>query len=369
MSDINNIKEEVYKCSKCGLCKSVCPLFLSEKNEMFLPRGRYIVMNNYFNFSKKIDKRFISNLDICLNCNLCKSFCPSNIDAYNIFTSFKHHFHYKYSIVRFSLIYRLWLNIMRFFAFLYRNIFHPLSIRTTYFDNLFSVRHKKNHSKQIETNKKKVYYFEGCINKYINPSDKNASINLIEGLGYKVNSIISKCCGYPYLSEGNYEKYKCQIKSIIDSVPMDADYIICSCDTCFDTLKKASLFSDIDSKFLSKLITLDGFLKLNSYNPVYSENGMYFKPLLRQEDCYIESSQEQIRRKGICSLMENFFILKYPKLSKKIINSLFYSKDEVDGKTIYTTCQLSKLGLIKCFAKKKINAPVKSYSEYVLEQK
>ena len=38
----DKIKEEIYKCSKCGLCKSVCPIYLATKNEMYSPRGRYI---------------------------------------------------------------------------------------------------------------------------------------------------------------------------------------------------------------------------------------------------------------------------------------------------------------------------------------
>ena len=84
-----NIKEEVYKCSKCGLCQSVCPIFLATKNEMYLSRGRYNILNNYFNYGKPLSKKFIKELDICLNCNACKNFCPSSIDSAKIFTLLK----------------------------------------------------------------------------------------------------------------------------------------------------------------------------------------------------------------------------------------------------------------------------------------
>ena len=54
-----DIKEEVYKCSKCGLCQSVCPIYLATKNEMYLSRGRYIVLNNSYNYNKKLSTKFI----------------------------------------------------------------------------------------------------------------------------------------------------------------------------------------------------------------------------------------------------------------------------------------------------------------------
>ena len=91
MKKTNDIKEEVYKCSKCGLCKSVCPLYLATKNELYSPRGRNILLNDFFSMGKKLSKKFINELDICLNCNACKEFCPSAIDSASIYISLKMH--------------------------------------------------------------------------------------------------------------------------------------------------------------------------------------------------------------------------------------------------------------------------------------
>lgn len=362
-----NIKEEVYKCSKCGLCKSVCPVFLASKNEMFLSRGRYILLNGFYNFSKKFSHEFVKNLDVCLNCNACKNFCPSNIDAYKVFTDIKNKYNYKFSFFRFSFLYRLLLNLLRISRFLYCLV--PFKCFFVNENGLFFERVKRvkrNTSLEI---KGKVIYFEGCVNKYINPSDKNASLNLIEKCGYSVEKIISECCGYPYLSEGNFEKYKKQINKIEKLVQGDSDFIVCSCDTCFDTLKRAMDFLDVDKRFLSKLITIDDFFEINNYRPESCENPVYFKPLLRDSDCYFPFSVLQIEKKGLCSLMENFFMLKYSKLSEDIINTTFYTKDEIEGRTIITSCQLSKIGLIKCIERRKANTPVMSYAEYISKLK
>lgn len=332
------IKEEVYKCSKCGLCQSVCPLYLATKNEMFLSRGRYIVLNNFFNNGKKLTKSFIKNLDICLNCNACKNFCPSNIDAAAIFTKLKSENNFKFGLFNFSFYYFLYLKLHRF---LKRDVL---------------IKRKKRIVKN--SNDDKVVYFQGCINKYVNPSDKSASLNILEQLNYDVISINNYCCGLPYLSDGNLKKFQKNSEKIVKSIPKDAKYIVCSCDSCFDTLSKIDEISD-------KLVRIDDILKMNYVDIPCCENALYHKPLIRKEEPFIPEGMPLINKKGSCSLMENFFMLKYKKLTKILIDKVFYKKEELDNKYIITTCQLSKLGLSKGAKAIKSNAKVLSYSEYV----
>ncbi len=332
------IKEEVYKCSKCGLCQSVCPIYLATKNEMFLSRGRYIVLNNFFNNGKKITKSFIKNLDICLNCNACKNFCPSNIDAADLFTKLKSINKFRFRLFGFSFYYFLYLNMHRLLK------------------KKVLIKRKKRIVKN--SNEDKVVYFQGCINKYVNPSDKNATLNILEQLNYDVISINNCCCGLPYLSDGNLKKFQKNSEKIVKSIPKDAKYIACSCDSCFETLSKIDEISH-------KLIRIDDLLKMNYVDIPFYKNSFYHKPLIRKDAAYFSEEMPVINKKGSCSLMENFFILKYKKLAKVLIEKVFYKKEELDNKYIITSCQLSKLGLKKCAKIISSNANVLTYSEYV----
>ncbi len=366
MYDENKLKEEIYKCSKCGLCQCVCPIYLATKNEMFLSRGRYNILNGFYNFNKNLSKNFIKNLDICLNCNACKDFCPSNIDAYKVFSSLKNKYNYKYSIFNFSFIYRVILYFYFILGSLYKIFPFKTLLLNTHIDKMFVPFIKRKKIDISLLKKGKVIYFEGCFNKYINNSDKNASLNLIEKQGFKVSKVISLCCGYPYLNEGNFKKFINHANKIINLVNDDSDYIVCSCDSCFDTLKRISSFvvSKKSQLFISKLIRLDEFLKLNNYKFNIRKDCIYFKPLLRKEECYIPKNVKEFSKKGLCSLMENFFILKYPKHIKKIINAVFFKKEETDNKIIITSCLISKWGLIRGLKKIHSNAHVLSYAEY-----
>ena len=63
--------------------------------------------------------------------------------------------------------------------------------------------------------------------------------------------------------------------------------------------------------------------------------------------------------------MENYFLLKHPDIAEQILENTFYKKDEIDNKTIITTCQLDKIGLEKCIKKINSNANLYSLSEYI----
>ncbi|MFA4960378.1 MAG: 4Fe-4S dicluster domain-containing protein [Candidatus Pacearchaeota archaeon] len=72
--ETNNLIEEVREvlspCIKCGMCKSLCPVFKSLREESVSPRGKAILLSE-----KTLDK-------IVFQCNLCKACeekCPLNL--------------------------------------------------------------------------------------------------------------------------------------------------------------------------------------------------------------------------------------------------------------------------------------------------
>ena len=332
---METIKEEVYKCSKCGLCQSVCPIYTATKNEMYLSRGRYIVLNNFFNNNKKPSKTFINNLDICLNCNECTNFCPSNIDAKEIYTKLKNIYNYKYSFIPFSIKY-----------------FFYLFIKSLRKERLVVKRNKK----ILNNKKEKVMYFQGCTNKFVNPSDKNATLNILDKLGYDVIKISENCCGLPYLSDGNFKSFDRNSIKIVQSIPENVKYIVCSCDSCYQTLKNINSISD-------KLITIDELLSLNNYEIPKVDNIVYHKPLSKKQNLFIDFPM--INREGSCSTMENFFFIKHEEFAEELIQKVFYKKEEIDNKTIITTCQLDKIGLKNGIKIINSNANLFSLSEYI----
>lgn len=72
--EANNLTEEITEilepCIKCGMCKSLCPVFKVMREEPYGPRGKNILLSE-----KILDK-------IVFECNLCKACeetCPADV--------------------------------------------------------------------------------------------------------------------------------------------------------------------------------------------------------------------------------------------------------------------------------------------------
>jgi glycolate oxidase iron-sulfur subunit len=66
----NEIEEIVEKCIKCGMCKSLCPVFRVIREESISPRGKSIVLE------EKIYDRIVYE---CSLCKACEQKCPLDI--------------------------------------------------------------------------------------------------------------------------------------------------------------------------------------------------------------------------------------------------------------------------------------------------
>ncbi len=89
MKSLEDFKEEIHKCSKCGLCQAVCPLYEITGNECTVSRGQFIMLDGVVKKDLKMNKNINKYLDICLKCGKCTKFCPSSIDICKIFETAK----------------------------------------------------------------------------------------------------------------------------------------------------------------------------------------------------------------------------------------------------------------------------------------
>lgn len=90
MKNFSDYKNELNKCSQCGLCMAVCPVYQKTKNDCANARGLCTMLNGVIEQKLEFDETILKYLKMCLdnkNCEKCKSFCPSGIDLQTIFDS------------------------------------------------------------------------------------------------------------------------------------------------------------------------------------------------------------------------------------------------------------------------------------------
>jgi len=67
---IEEAAETIQNCIRCGMCKSLCPVFKSVKEEELSPRGHSILL----------DQKIINDLLFqCTLCKACEQKCPLNL--------------------------------------------------------------------------------------------------------------------------------------------------------------------------------------------------------------------------------------------------------------------------------------------------
>lgn len=260
MKNLKKYSEEVYKCSGCGICHNICPVFEITKQESAVSRGKFKLLNALINQVIKPSKRSAQIMDLCLHCNACTQFCPSGINAEKIISCAKSDFYAmglasplkKLLSTVFSS--NLILNFIKLGAGLYRrlkilDIVEFLNNKTfqikkiKLLNSILKINVQKKSDKDISNPKYTVAYFKGCINTYFNPSCANAVENICNKADIKLLEVDFQCCGLPSKNVGDFQTYtnlaQKNINAALKALEQE-DYIITDCATCASAFEEYS---------------------------------------------------------------------------------------------------------------------------------
>ena len=90
MKNLQDFADDINKCSKCGLCQSVCPVYKLTGNDCAVSRGKFVMLDGVLKGDLKLNRNIEKYLDLCIKCGKCKNFCPSDIDVCKIFAAAKY---------------------------------------------------------------------------------------------------------------------------------------------------------------------------------------------------------------------------------------------------------------------------------------
>ena len=94
LKDYPQLKEQLYRCSKCGYCRDtvsdelgfyhVCPVYKNLRMEHYSGRGRTTIALGLSEGKIRFHKPLSEFLYTCLSCGACKEICPEKIDVCGI---------------------------------------------------------------------------------------------------------------------------------------------------------------------------------------------------------------------------------------------------------------------------------------------
>ena len=94
MMNLEQYKETMHKCSKCGLCQEGCPAYRANGNECETARGFLIMLKGIIEKEIPLKRSSSKYLDLCLRCGNCSTCCPSEIPIEDIIFATKRKFLY-----------------------------------------------------------------------------------------------------------------------------------------------------------------------------------------------------------------------------------------------------------------------------------
>ena len=373
MKTLKDLEENIYKCSKCGLCQKVCPIYKATGNECTLSRGKFTLLNGVIKKHIKMNKDVMKYVDLCLNCNACKNFCPSNIDAREIFTSIKaEKENSKRNFFSSHFLLKIGLNFAAIAFWLYRllkinkivNKIANLLIkngkigRFLLIIDTLSGPNIKRKKQGTETAKATVVYFPGCVNKYINTGENNAVLNILEKLNYKVITPNFECCGMSYYSKGQIHEFTNLVNKNLELLPERFDFFVTDCASCDFTLSKYEEFAD--KKYLEKaklirnkavsfvelLAKQDNVIKNSTPINVTFHKPCHFDGDVKQILSKIENiNYVEMKDYDTCCGAAGSFMIKYPQISKDISIEKAQNIVSTNADIVLTSCPSCVVGL------------------------
>lgn len=324
MKKLKDFEKEINKCSKCGLCQSSCPVYHATGNECAVSKGKFVMLSGVLKGDLKLSDKINSYLDLCLNCDKCSKFCPAGINVCEILQTAK----YEYiSNKKFFKIIKLFHCALEKFINLANRISEPFRVKSL-------------------QSKRAILYFKGCANK-IYPRTENSLKKLLNKAGIELVDADFSCCGLPFFSSGDLEKYeevKARNTELINQ--STAEYILTDCASCESTIKR---YGTINKKFINAetLIAELGLKfkfkkkqKITFHRPCHIENTNFLEKILQACE-----NVEFIEIPESCCGLAGEFIFKKPRIAAMLMKKRASEIKNSGADIVLTSCPACVIGL------------------------
>lgn len=269
-----NIVDLTDKCTNCGNCRLICPVFKIKKEELYSTRGRINLIRGLMKNELEPNRDAIEKIYACLNCGQCSGFCPADVEYSLIIKKTKSNINVSrrlFSIKNYVLKMLFSSNSetaeisFKLFRFIEKHFFRPKKlkfVRSLIFKLLnipcgakfpefpdYSFFKMGKRNKLANYRGFRVALFLGCGAKYIYPQTADRFVRLLRTNGIQV--LIPKdqiCCGNPLESRGMIKetvKNKKKNISAFNSM-IDIRYITTMCSNAESGLKSGYSESGLD---------------------------------------------------------------------------------------------------------------------------
>ena len=400
---------EIDKCSKCGTCRSVCPVFAETNDETMVARGRVTLAEAFIREELDYSARYLRSLKSCIRCLRCVEACPSGLDVGEIVRAMREEAAEKLGLSpatkfvfrRVLLNRRLYNFAIRLASLVQRILPRKRHGKLRHLPLFFRgertvpplarrsfLERARDYEEPLEDAERRVGFFVGCLINYVYPEVGEAVVRLLNRSGIDV--VVPQdqvCCGAPAIGMGDGVAARMLAQRNVQ-VFRDArvDTIVVACATGAKTFKKdypRILGSESDSfaasvkdivEFIAKSLPITAGIssdKVTYHDPCHLRWGQGIYREARQVLKRVNQYEEMPDADGCCG-MGGTFSLFFHDLSRKIASRKMDAIRATDADIVATACpgcmlQLNE-GIQQCGMHKSVKHLVEVVEEAMRKQ-
>jgi glycolate oxidase iron-sulfur subunit len=247
------------KCVHCGFCTATCPTYVLLGDERDSPRGRIYMIKNMLEKGEAATEETARHVDRCLSCLSCMTTCPSGVNYMHLIDQARVHVEKTYQR---PFVEKFWRGVLAYvmprpevfrMALLGARVAKPLvpflrRIGASRLAAMVSLaptgaaasgRSDVGSFQAVGHKKGRVALLRGCVQSVMDRSINEATVNLLNRLGYDV--VVqgdATCCGSLTHHLGKSEAALASARAMIDAWSRDdVDHIVITGSGCGTTIK------------------------------------------------------------------------------------------------------------------------------------
>jgi len=256
------MERDIIRCTKCGSCQAVCPIFKELQSESAVARGKVSLMKAVLKGNIEPTAEFIEKMSLCLNCKACTVNCPSKTPVDHLVLQTREKLVAEHGLpLAKRLVLRMALKHRKLFdmGMNMGSIFQGLVLKEVKGKGVLprlpmglkekrllapvaskSLRSRYPERVEVESPRETVAFFTGCTINYMFPE---IGVSVVEVLKKNnINVIIpgnQHCCGTPAYANGDITTAIELARATVDALSLPGmDAVITACGSCGSAIRK-----------------------------------------------------------------------------------------------------------------------------------
>jgi len=280
-------RDQVLRCSNCGFCRAVCPVFGTTLRPAYNARGKMLILKEVMDGTIDLNDELIETLFQCTTCAACAESCPSGVNVPDIIKQVR----------------RDMVNIGSCHP-AFKGMNEVLKKHT----NIYAEDEPEDFER--ERNKKAEYvYFIGCVGSFREDEATLETLDLLDRINVDYTLIDEVCCS-GVLEDVGYDMNEDLVRKNMDMIlATGARTVITGCPYCSRTFNNKPQYAELKEKGIN-VLHITQFLKDFDFGVTTDKLVTYHDPCDLGRHCGIYEEPRDVIRK----IAPNFVELRHNRV-------------------------------------------------------